>query len=104
MSWCDILAACGVWLAVACVSLAAAVREHVLPLFIDSNCSISAQDTDSTSTEEEHDSTLDDADAARDPYTERLPHSAHARPLSNVSRRVYKQKSKATPDDLNPER
>ena len=95
MSWCDILAACGVWLAVACVSLAAAVREHVLPLFIGSNCSISAPDSDSTSTDDEHDSaTRDDADAARDLYTERPPHSAHARPLSIVSRRVYKQKSK----------
>lgn len=104
MSWCDILAACGVWLAVACVSLAAALREHVLLPFIDSNCSISASDTDSTSTEEEHDSTLDDTDAAHDPYTEGLPHSTHARPLSIVRRRVYKQTSKATPDDPNPER
>jgi len=72
MSWSDLLAACGVWLAIACVSLAAAVRTHVLPLFIDSNC---APDTESTSTSgDEHDSaTLDDTDAARDPYTERTP-------------------------------
>ena len=89
MSWSDIIAACGVCLAVACVSLAAALREHVLPLFIDSNC---APDTDSSSTDgDEHDSTLEDADAARDPYTERPPHTI-------VSRRLHKQKSKAIPD------